>query len=165
MTNRVGIEPMGAFLVTKRAGVTKCAGTRSHIFLAYFPLNCWYFFIYSNNFPLTLVWREHKVKKSTKWLQIIAVILKGCSTDPFHLNLRACATDWRWEEVRGNASAGFLAECIAGTSGSETLASHGDKMGGKDHCRVTIGRIKARNSVERLSVYFTVYFYNQYYSV
>ena len=28
-------------------------------------------------------------------------------------------------------------------------------MGGKDHCRVTTGRIKARNSAERLSFSFT----------
>ena len=44
----------------------------------------------------------------------------------------------------------------------ENLAFHDDKMGGKEHCRVTTGRIKARNSAERLSVYFTAHFCNQY---
>ena len=42
---------------------------------------------------------------------------------------------------------------MPGTSSSENLAFHGDKMGRKDHCRVTTGRIKAKNSAERLPVY------------
>ena len=29
-----------------------------------------------------------------------------------------------------------------GTTSSENLAFHSDKMGGKDHCRVTTGRLK-----------------------
>ena len=69
-----------------------------------------------------------------------------------------------------NASTGLLAERIAvfppGTSSRENLAFHVDKMGGKaNHCRVTTGRIKARNSAERVFVYVTAHFYNQYYSI
>ena len=50
----------------------------------------------------------------------------------------------------GDASAGLLAERIAafpcGTSCRQTLAVRGDKMGGKDHCCVTTGRLKARKA-------------------
>ena len=43
-----------------------------------------------------------------------------------------------------------------GTSSSENcLTFHGDKMGGKDHCHVTTGQIKARNFAERLSFSFS----------
>ena len=39
-----------------------------------------------------------------------------------------------------------------GTSSSESLAFHSDKMGGKDPCRVTTGRIKARISETRQNI-------------
>ena len=58
--------------------------------------------------------------------------------DPFHLNLCACATEWRTRFAHSNP-------CVCpGTSTSENLASHADKMGGKGHCCVTAGRIKAK---------------------
>ena len=81
--------------------------------------------------------------------------------DPFHLDFRACAMDWRVKSSgsKWDTSAGLLADRIAiyfpSTSNSENLAFHGDKMGAKDHCRVihcTIGRIKARNPAKRLSL-------------
>ena len=87
--------------------------------------------------------------------------------DPSYLNLRACATNcgkrfagsecvWGWGVGGGKVGGGGgrRVSWVAGRARSciclvavvvKNLAFHGDKMVGKDHCRVTTGRIKDRN--------------------
>ena len=82
---------------------------------------------------------------------LVVVKTSHFTADPFHLDFRACAMDWR---VKSAGSRGEHVGWVAGPA----LAFHGDKMGAKVHCRIihcTTGRIKARNPAERLSFSFS----------
>ena len=74
--------------------------------------------------------------------------------DPFHLNLCTCAMDWGlwFAGCRGERVSWVAGQAHKSTSSGENLAFHGNKVGRKDHCCITNGRIKARNSVESIAV-------------